>query len=52
MNRWHFFALVMALCVMMLAPIGMAQDPPPSSSSQPYEPVVPAPSMGSRIDFG
>jgi hypothetical protein len=45
MNRWYFVPCIVALCVVMSAQIGLAQYPPPSSSSQPYQPAVPAPSM-------
>jgi hypothetical protein len=45
MNRWHLVTGIMACCVMVPALIGLAQYPAPSNSSQPYEPVVPAPSM-------
>lgn len=42
MNRWHFVTCIMVFCVMMLAQIGTAQNQAPRSSSQPYEPAVPA----------
>jgi hypothetical protein len=45
MNRWYFVACIMALCVMMPAQIGRTQYPAPSTSTQPYQPAVPAPSM-------
>ncbi len=42
MNRWHLLTCAVAVCVMMSAPIGTAQNQPSGSESQPYQPAVPS----------